>query len=67
MAFADGYIVAALNDGWIADDLLNTTVNVSATAHPSVTGANMGDDLDLIIGPWMETNVSRTRGDGHTG
>jgi len=46
MAFADGDIVAALNNGWVGDDLLDAAVDV-ATAHPTVTCADVSDDVNL--------------------
>jgi hypothetical protein len=48
VTFADSDVVTVLDDGRIADDLLDATVNVTAAAHPSVTGADMSDDVDLI-------------------
>ena len=47
MALADGDVVAALDDGWIVDDLLDAAVDVAAAVHPAVVGVDMGDDVDL--------------------
>jgi hypothetical protein len=48
MAFADGDLVAVLNDRRVVDDLLDAAVDVIAAAHPAVTGAEVGGDVDLV-------------------
>ncbi len=48
VAFADGDVVAALDDGRVGDDLLDAAVDVATAAHPAVTGADVSDDVNLI-------------------
>ena len=67
VTFADGDVVAVLNDGRVVDDLLDAAVDVAASAHPAVAGADVGDDVNLIGGAGMEVNVAGAGGDGDVG
>src|ERR1700738_495004 len=46
MAFADGYVVAVLNDWRVVDDLLDAAVDVAAAAHSARAGGGVGGDGD---------------------
>ncbi len=67
MAFADGDVVAALDDGRVGDDLLDPTVNVAASAHPTMAGADVGDHVDLVPRSGIEMNVTGAGGDRDVG
>ena len=64
VAFPDGDVVAILDDGRVGDDLLDAAVDVAASAHPAVAGADMSDDVDLIARSGVEMNVAGAGGNG---
>jgi hypothetical protein len=67
VALADGDVVAALGDGWVADDLLDSGVDVVAAAHPAVVAVNVAGDVDLIVGAGVEADAAGAGGDGDVG
>ena len=67
VALADGDVVAVLDDGRVADDLLDAAVDVAAAAHPAVAGVKMSDDVDLVAGAGIEMDVTGAGGDGDVG
>ncbi len=64
VAFADGDVVAVLDDGRVGDDLLDAAVDVAASAHPAMAGADVGDDVDLVPRSGIEMDVAGAGGDG---
>jgi hypothetical protein len=67
VAFADGDVIAILNDRRIVGDLLHAAVNVAAAAHPAVAGVKMGDDVDLVIRARMKMDGAGAGRDGDVG
>ena len=63
MAFADGDVVAVLDDGRVVDDLLDAAVDVVAAAHPAMAGVDVGDDMDLVARAGIEMDVAGAGGD----
>ena len=63
VAFADSDVVAVLDDGWVAGDLLDAGIDITAAAHPAAIGVNVSDDVNPIVGAGPEANIARTCGD----
>src|SRR5438552_882112 len=67
VAFADGDVITVLDDGRVVHDLLDAAVDVASAAHPAVAGAEMGDDVDLVVRSGSEMDVTGAGGDRDVG
>lgn len=61
VGFADDDVVAVLGDGRVVNDLLDAGIGVAV--HPAVIGVDVADDVNLIVGAWLEADVSGAGGD----
>ena len=65
VALANDNVVTGLDNGRVADDLLDARVDVAA--HPAVAGMKVGDDVNLAVGAGVEMDIARTGRDGDAG